>query len=477
MLLVANGSVFTRNAQTPFIPNGAVAIDGDTIVEVGPERELKAKYPDAEYVDARGNLIMPGLINCHTHIYSGLARGLAIKGCNPTNFLENLEQQWWKIDDNLTLDGTKASAYATILDSIRDGVTTIFDHHASFCEIPGSLFTIKDAAQELGMRSCLCYEVSDRRGQEKCDQAIAENAEFAQWAAKERRDNDNHMIAAMFGGHATFTLSDETMDKMAEANNGLTGFHIHVCEGMNDVWDSRLNRGGISPVERLLQHNLLGPDTMLGHCIHVTPAEMDIVKESGTWLVNNPESNMGNAVGCAPVLEFFRRGIPVCMGTDAYTHDMLESLKVFLIIQRHNAAMPNVGWCEAMTMLFENNAKMASKYFDRKLGVLEAGAAADVIVMATPVYFYTMSAQMKTLIDRCCARYLEIKDKEFYFIIAAAEESVPMMERTIDGFRGFLDCLEEPKECGTIYGVGAWKVGEINDKPSMHEAYEMGKKV
>ena len=148
------------------------------------------------------------------------------------------------------------------------------------------------------------------------------------------------MIAAMFGGHATFTLSDETMDKMAEANNGLTGFHIHVCEGMNDVWDSRLNRGGISPVERLLQHNLLGPDTMLGHCIHVTPAEMDIVKESGTWLVNNPESNMGNAVGCAPVLEFFRRGIPVCMGTDAYTHDMLESLKVFLIIsapQRRHA--------------------------------------------------------------------------------------------------------------------------------------------
>src|SRR5699024_3921744 len=109
--------------------------------------------------------------------------------------------------------------------------------------------------------------------------------------------------------------------------------------------------------------------------------------------------------------------------------------------------------------------------------VVEKMIAADVIVMATPVYFYTMSAQMKTLIDRCCARYLEIKDKEFYFIIAAAEESVPMMERTLDGFRGFLDCLEEPKECGTIYGVGAWKVGEINDKPSMHEAYEMGKKV
>ena len=95
---------------------------------------------------------------------------------------------------------------------------------------------------------------------------------------------------------------------------------------------------------------------------------------------------MGNAVGCAPVLEFFRRGIPVCMGTDAYTHDMLESLKVFLIIQRHNAAMPNVGWGEAMTMLFKNNYAMASKYFDRKIGALTPGAAADVIVMDYPVF-------------------------------------------------------------------------------------------
>ena len=93
--------------------------------------------------------------------------------------------------------------------------------------------------------------------------------------------------------------------------------------------------------------------------------------------------------------------------------------------------------------------------------------AADVIVMATPVYFYTMSAQMKTLIDRCCARYLEIKNKEFYFIIAAAEESVPMMERTIDGFRGFLDCLEEPKECGTIYERGCLE-GRRDKRQAFH---------
>ena len=109
--------------------------------------------------------------------------------------------------------------------------------------------------------------------------------------------------------------------------------------------------------------------------------------------------------------------------------------------------------------------------------IVEKMIAADVIVMETPVYFYTMCGQMKIMIDRCCARYTEITNKEFYFIIAAAENDKAMMERTIDGFRGFLDCLEGPLEKGTVYGIGAWKVGEIKDTPYMQEAYNMGKMV
>jgi len=108
---------------------------------------------------------------------------------------------------------------------------------------------------------------------------------------------------------------------------------------------------------------------------------------------------------------------------------------------------------------------------------VEKMIAADVIVMATPVYFYTMSAQMKTLIDRCCARYTEITNKNFYFIVTAAEPSIPAMERTIDGFRGFLDCLEGAREKGIIYGTGVWKVGEIEGKPVLKEAYEIGEKI
>jgi len=99
--------------------------------------------------------------------------------------------------------------------------------------------------------------------------------------------------------------------------------------------------------------------------------------------------------------------------------------------------------------------------------VLEKMVAADVIVMSTPVYFYTMCGQMKTVIDRTCSRYTEIKDKDFYFILTAAEDSKPAMERTLEGFRGFTHFLENSKEKGIIYGIGAWHKGEIKGMPGM----------
>lgn len=393
MLLVGNGFLFTRWNDLPMLSDGAVAIDGEYITEIGSTTALKAKYPGASFIDARGALIMPGLINAHTHIYSGLARGLSIPGNNPTNFLEVLEGTWWNIDRHLSLELTRSCAYATVLECIRNGVTTIFDHHASFAEIPGSLFAIAEVCKELGIRTNLCYEVSERDGAEKCDEAIAENADFVRWAASQHSD----MITAMFGGHALFTISDKTFEKMVAANDGLTGFHIHVAEGMNDVYDS-LRCYGCRPVERLLYNGILGEKTMLGHCIHISPAEMEILTETGTMTVNCPASNMNNAVGCSPVLQMQKKGVLTCMGTDAYAHDVLDSLKIFLLIQRHHAALPNVAWSEGSTMLFENNACMAAKYIKKPLGVLCPGAAADVIVMDyepfTPLHAQNLNGHM-----------------------------------------------------------------------------------
>lgn len=377
MILLANGKVITRDADgIGFYPDGGVVTDGEKIAAVGKTEDLRAAYPDAEFLDARGGVIMPGLINAHTHIYSALARGLSIKGNNPTNFYEVLDGTWWNIDRHLDLQATKASAYATVLDCIKQGVTTIFDHHASFCEIPGSLFQIAEVTRELGMRACLCYEVSDRDGEEKSLQSVQENKDFIDYC----ESHPSGMLKALFGGHALFTISDKTFDRMNAANNGRVGYHIHVSEGMNDVYDSLQNYSR-RPVQRLQDHSILGPRTILGHCIHVNTNEMDIIKATDTMVVNNPESNMGNAVGVSPILPMYKKGILLGMGTDAYTNDMLESAKVALCSQRNNACLPGVAWCEVTDMLFRNNAKIANRSFETPLGVLKPGAAADVIVM------------------------------------------------------------------------------------------------
>jgi multimeric flavodoxin WrbA len=120
------------------------------------------------------------------------------------------------------------------------------------------------------------------------------------------------------------------------------------------------------------------------------------------------------------------------------------------------------------------NGKKPCPQKDDMAEVLEKMIAANVIVMATPVYFYTMCGQMKTLIDRCRSRYTEISGKEFYFVVTAADTSKPAMERTLEGFRAFTSCLSKAKEKGIIYGTGAWNRGDIKGKPAMKEAYESG---
>lgn len=376
MLVIGNGKLFTRNDEMPFVENGAVAIEGTKIAAVGETEAIKKQYGDAEFIDAKGGVIMPAFINTHEHIYSAMARGLSIKGYNPKGFLDILDGQWWTIDRHLTLEQTKYSAVETLISCIRNGVTTVFDHHASFGQIGGSLFTIADVAKELGVRACLCYEISDRDGMDKARESVMENAEFIRYALKD----DTDMIAGMMGMHAQFTISDATMELAAANKPDEVGYHIHVAEGIEDLHDC-LKKYGKRIVDRLMDFNILGEKTLLGHCIYINPHEMDLIKDTNTMVVHNPESNMGNACGCPPTMELVHRGILTGLGTDGYTHDMIESYKVANVLHKHHLCDANAAWGEVPKMLFENNAAIANRYFKAPLGVLKEGAAGDVIVV------------------------------------------------------------------------------------------------
>lgn len=373
MLWIGNGRLITRD-NGAFYENGAVVIDGERIVEVGDSAALRQKYPDAEAIDARGGVIMPGLINMHNHIYSAFARGLSINGYSPKDFNDILEGQWWKIDRHLTHENNRLSAYAVYADCIKNGVTTVFDHHASFFDIPGSLDDIAEAAVRLGVRASLCYEVSDRDGEKKKKESVLENERFILRTQAEGSD----MLQGMMGLHASFTVSDATLALCNDLRHG-AGFHVHCSEGPADLAHS-LKSYGKRIIHRFYDAGVLGERTLAVHCVHTNRAEWELLRDTGSMVVHNPESNMGNAVGCGPVLHMMKAGVTVGLGTDGYTNDMLESYKVGNIIHKHHLCDPTVAWGEIPTMLFENNGKMASRFLRRPVGVLKAGAYGDVIV-------------------------------------------------------------------------------------------------
>ncbi len=376
MLLIGNGMVVTRNQNNTFIKNGAVCIKDRFICDVGPSEELKKKYKTAEFIDAHGGIIMPGLINTHNHSYSAFARGLSIPGNSPSDFLEILEGTWWRLDRKLTLRQVYLSAKAVFADCIKNGVTTVFDHHASFGNIGGSLFRIGEAAGELGIRSCLSYEVSDRDGYSKMQQSIDENFEFFKACGKDTSD----MSKAMIGMHASFTLSDATLEYCVEKNQGKAGFHIHAAEGIQDAVHCQ-ETYHMSVVKRLYKKGILGNKTIAVHCVHINEEDMDLLKETDTCVVHNPESNMGNSVGCPDVITMYRKGILVGLGTDGYTNDMIESMKVANLLQKHNSKNPSAAWTEIPDLIFRNNGKIAARFFENPVGVLEKGAYGDVTVL------------------------------------------------------------------------------------------------
>jgi putative selenium metabolism protein SsnA len=372
---IGNGVLVTQDENLTVIKDGCVAVEGNRIIDLGETDRMRAAYQGAEFLDAKGAFIMPGMINTHGHIYSALARGMHLADAKPSKtFSDILENLWWRMDRGLDLPEIRSSAYTTYIDCIKNGVTTFFDHHASAGHVRGSLLEIADAAKRLGIRTSLCYEVSDRDGGEVADQGIRENAAFIEFA----RTQEDEMIKGMFGLHASFTLSDETLKKCVRFSQG-AGFHVHVAEGPEDLDDS-LRRYGKRVVERLADLGILGERSIAVHCIHINEHEMDLLRESGTMVVHNPESNMGNAVGYSAAVEMMKKGILVGLGTDGYTTDMLESLKVANLLHKHELKDPGAAWAEAPQMLFSNNAAICARFFESPLGILKKGALADIIV-------------------------------------------------------------------------------------------------
>jgi len=270
---------------------GELSIKDGKIEEIIPADSDKASdtKTDKDSIDAANRVVTIPNINFHDHFYSRLAKGLTIKG-DTNNFQNILSNLWWKLDMILDNDMIKASAQLAVLESIRNGVTYVFDHHSSPNTTKGSLETIVETLDGIGMRGVLCFETTDRNGKKPADEGLKENKDFLNGLT-------NQNIKGMLGLHASFTLKNESLKSAAAFLSEYGGgIHIHLCEDKVDR-EISLKKFNNLPVERLQQFGLLNNSSILAHGIHLTEDELRIIESSGCAFAYNPDSNLNNAVG------------------------------------------------------------------------------------------------------------------------------------------------------------------------------------
>jgi putative selenium metabolism protein SsnA len=377
-MLITNGTVLTMGDDPRVIPGGALYLEEDTIVEVGSSADLTAKHRHEEILDARGKLIMPGLICGHTHFYGAFARGMAIPGKPAENFIQILQKLWWKVDRALTLEDCQYSTLVALADAIRHGTTTLIDHHASPNAIDGSLDAVANAVKQAGVRAALCYEVTDRNGDEGAKAGIAENIRFI----RQLQAHPHPRLAASFGLHAAFTVSDTTLERCTQEAQGMdVGFHIHVAEDKADQADS-LKKYGTRVLERLEKRGILGPKSIAVHCVHIDAYEMDALRATQTHVTHQPRSNMNNAVGVADVTGMLKRGINVALGNDGFSNNMFTEIHTAYLLHKINARDPRAMPGDVVAQIaFTNNTKLGRTFWSQPVGVLEPGAFADIILL------------------------------------------------------------------------------------------------
>jgi putative selenium metabolism protein SsnA len=342
-----------------------VVLAGDRVAAVG------AAPPGVSRRDCSGTLVLPGNVCAHHHLYSALSRGMPYRLDPPVTFTEILQRVWWRLDRALDEEAIRASALRGGLDALRAGTTTIVDHHASPYAIDGSLDIIAETLARLGVRSVLCYEVSDRDGLERAAAGIAENRRFLA--------RPPGLARGMMGAHASFTLSDDTLGGLVDAARlADVGVHIHVAEDAADQADARA-RCGHGVVERLDDAGVLTDRALLAHGVHVAPAELGYVSDVGATVVCNPRSNMNNAVGHSP---FNHVSHGVALGTDGIGGDMFTESQVGYFRTREAEVRTPGSWPLARLV---DGARFAGRvHGEPLLGTLRPGAPADLVVLDYP---------------------------------------------------------------------------------------------
>ena len=338
--------------------NAAIEIENSLIKRIGKNGEIVTSNVDT--FDLQGRLVLPGLLNPHHHLYSALATGLAPIGPT-TSFNLILNNLWWHLDKTLNEESIYYSAIYGLIQSVKYGVTTIFDHHASMNAINGSLELIEKAFREIGVKGLLCYEISDRMGKDSVKAQLDENISFRE------SHHQNKQIQGLLGLHANFTLSENTLALIQKQKPADLPVHIHCGEDRAD-FQYCVDHGYNGPVDRLNEFDLLSKDSLLAHCIHLSEKDYKLISEIQPLVISNPESNANNNVGEMDITKIPK----YILGTDGMTGNVLGTMRSHFLQRNRNINNP-------LDIQFRYPANIVQRFFPDS-GTLTVGMRADLAV-------------------------------------------------------------------------------------------------
>jgi 5-methylthioadenosine/S-adenosylhomocysteine deaminase len=385
-LVIENVTIVTMNPQREILPHASIAVSGDQIIAVGGMEDIGAQYPHFERIDGQGQVVLPGMINCHTHISMSVQKGitLAVPG--------GLYRVMWPVEKALTPDDCYVGALAGGAEALKGGSTCVVDHYFHIEEVAR-------ATTELGLRGVLGHTIMSRLGPIIGEQELEEGIDFV------RRWKGRHpLVIPWLAPHASDTVSTKWLRKLRQvATEEGVGIHLHLAQsGLEREYVQEQH--GVGCVEYLHGLDFLGEDVLAAHCIYIDDGEIDLLAETGTHPLYCP---MGHALGGEPARawEMLQRGARVIVGTDCVCSnnvmDLVGELRIAGASQKqltgNEEAMPALKILEMVTV----DAAAAIGMGD-KLGAIVPGYLADLVILDYEGLHTAPSYSLLDNIVYCC---------------------------------------------------------------------------
>lgn len=375
-LVIAHGKVGTMDEERRFIEDGAIAIEGNQIIAVGPSSEVMAAHTAPRTIDASGKVVSPGLICTHGHMAATLSHNMPVDFSKFTKFTDMMEKWWWpQVEDQTFADDIYWATKFAAARMLKSGTTTIGDMLEAPSALPGALDHQARACDDVGIRAVLSFEATERTSKELGELAMQENLRFVK-----KRNKANARVTGRFACHTAYTAPPDMLREARRlANETGAGLFIHVAEFPPFL---TVERWGKPDPQLLEETGFLGPDVMTIHCIHMSDEDIDLWAQHDVKVAHTPMSNMLGGIGVAKIPQMISKGITVSLGHDCFfTLDIIEVMRAAYLIHKV-APSPNPAnmiFFQALEMATVNGAKALN--MEKEIGSLEVGKKADILII------------------------------------------------------------------------------------------------